>query len=177
MQSVARREFEKVGHRCAHKVRVRRSAVTPAIDVGLHDPTRVINVVTIEAGAMIFVLTDDLKATNRSAVSFPATGNAGRRSSVTCAIEIGFLLSQAHDDRWPAGMTLRQVRRDQVVHSATAAQGHEDRAERTKLWKSIHYWFRPNACFLQRPLTAVMSPATHFHHRSGDLISDAISHN
>src|SRR6266436_5075504 len=177
MQSIARGEFEKVGHRGAHKVRMRRSAVTPAIDVGPRDPARVINVVTIDTGPMIFVLTDDLKAPNRSAISFSAAGYAGRRSSIPCAVEIGFLLSQAHDDRWPAGMTLRQVRSDQVVHSATAAQGHEDRAERTKLWKSIHYWFRPNACFLQRPLTAVMSPATHFHHRSGDLISDAISHN
>jgi hypothetical protein len=72
-------------------------------------------------------------------------------------------------------MAFRQIRRDQVVHSATAAQGHEDRAERKKLWKSIHYWLRPNACFLQKPLTAVMSPATYFHRRSNDLISDSIS--
>src|SRR5260221_10443978 len=133
MQSVARREFEKVGHRCARKVRVRRSAVTPAIDVGLHDPTRVINVVTIEAGAMIFVLTDDLKPTNRSAVSFSATGYPGRRGSVPSAIEIGLLLPQAHDDRWPAGMTLRQVGRDQVAHGAAAAQDREHPGERTTL--------------------------------------------
>src|SRR5207247_8079057 len=106
MQSVARREFEKVGHRCAHKVRLRRSAVTPAIDVGLHDPARVINVITIETGAMIFVLTDDLKATSRSAVSFSAAGYPGRRGSVISSVEIGFLLPQAHDDRWPAGMPL-----------------------------------------------------------------------
>ena len=122
MQSVARREFEKVGHRGAHEMRMRRSPVPPAIDVGLHDPARVIKVITIQTGAMIFVLTNDLKATNRSAISFSATGNAGRRSSITSAVEIGFLLSQAHDDRWPAGMTLRQVRRGQVVHSATAAK-------------------------------------------------------
>src|SRR6266568_403899 len=133
MQSVARREFEKVGHRCAHKVRVRRSAVTPAIDVGLHDPIRVINVVTIEAGAMIFVLTDDLKATSRSAVSFSATGYAGRRGSIPSAVEIGFLLPQAHHDRWPAGMTLRQVRRDYVGQGAAAAQGRDSCGERTKL--------------------------------------------
>src|SRR6266576_1757677 len=38
VQSVARREFEKVGHRAANEVRVRRFGVTPAIDVGLHDP-------------------------------------------------------------------------------------------------------------------------------------------
>jgi len=151
MQPVARREFEKVGHRSAHKVRMRRSAVTPAIDVGLHDPARVINVVTIETGAMIFVLTDDLKATNRSAVSFATTGYAGRRSSITSAIEIGFLLPQAHDDRWSTGMTLRQVRCNEVIHGATAAQGHEGGAERTKLWKSIHHRFRPNPCFLQNP--------------------------
>ncbi|HEY3660428.1 MAG TPA: hypothetical protein VGK91_04300 [Candidatus Udaeobacter sp.] len=47
MQSVPRREFEKVGHGSANEVRMRRFAVTPAIDVGLHDPARVINVVTI----------------------------------------------------------------------------------------------------------------------------------
>src|SRR5438552_17299064 len=107
MQPVARREFEKVGHRSAHKVRMRRSAVTPPIDVGLHDPARVINVVTIETGAMIFVLTDDLKATNRSAVSFATTGYARRRCSMSSAVEIGFLCPQAHDDRRPAGMRFR----------------------------------------------------------------------
>src|SRR5438876_9646542 len=121
MQPVARREFEKVGHRSAHKVRMRRSAVTPAIDVGLHDPARVINVITIETGAMIFVLADDLKATNRSAVSFSATGYAGRRRSISSAVEIGFLPLQAHDDRWPAGMTLREVGRAQVGLGAAAA--------------------------------------------------------
>src|SRR5205823_12015031 len=119
VQSVARREFEKVGHRSAHKVRMRRSAVLPAIDVCLNDPARGINVVTIKTGAMSFVLTDDLKATNRRAISFSAAGNAGRRSSVTSTVEVSFLLSQAHDDRWPTGMTLRQIRCDQVVHSAT----------------------------------------------------------
>src|SRR5437660_9228276 len=98
MQSVARREFEKVGHRSAHKVRMRWSAVTPGIDVGLHDPARVINVVTIETRAMLFVLTDNLKATNRSAVSFSATGYAGRRGSISSAVEIGFLRPQVHDD-------------------------------------------------------------------------------
>src|SRR5438876_11228909 len=133
MQSVARREFEKVGHRGAHKVRMRRSAVTPAIDVGLHDPARVINVVTIETRAMIFVLTDDLKAANRSAVSFSATGYAGRRGSIPSAVEIGFLLPQAHDDRWPAGMPLWQVGRDQVGHGAAAAQCREGCGERAKL--------------------------------------------
>src|SRR5438874_9379723 len=101
MQPVARREFDKVGHRSAHKVRMRRSAVTPAVDVGLHDPARVINVVTIETGAMIFVFPDDLKATNRSAISFSTAGYAGGRGSVVSSVEIGFLLSQAHDNRWP----------------------------------------------------------------------------
>jgi len=35
------------------------------------------------------------------------TGYAGLRSSITSAVEIGFLPPQAHDDRWPAGITLR----------------------------------------------------------------------
>src|SRR5438128_12153056 len=99
MQPVARREFEKVGHRSAHKVRMRRSAVTPAIDVGLNDPARVINVVTIETGAMICVFADNVKATNRSAVSFATTGYAGRRSSITSSVELRSLRPQAHDDR------------------------------------------------------------------------------
>src|SRR5438034_7022459 len=94
VQSVAGRELEKVGHRGAHKVRMRRSAVTPAIDVGLHDFARGVNVVPIETGAMIFVLTDDLKATNRSAVAFSTAGYAGRRGSIPSAVEIGFLLPQ-----------------------------------------------------------------------------------
>src|SRR5436309_579622 len=112
VQSVAGRELEKVGHRGAHEMRMQRSAVTPAVDVGLHDFARGVNVVAIETGAMIFVFTDDLKATNRSAVSFSTAGYPGRRGSVLFPIEIGFLLPQAHDDRWPSGMRLRQVRRD-----------------------------------------------------------------
>ena len=83
------------------------SAVTPAVDVGLHDPARVINVVTIETGAMICIFTDDLKATNRSAVSFATTGNAGRRSSITSSVEIRFLLPQAYDNRRPTRVTFR----------------------------------------------------------------------
>src|SRR5437588_2843846 len=114
-------------------MRVWRFARVPAIDIGLHDFARDINVITIETGAMIFVFTDDLKATNRSAVSFSTAGYPGRRGSVLSSVEIGFLLPQAHHDRWPAGMLLRQVRRDQVAHGAAAAQGREGRGERTKL--------------------------------------------
>src|SRR5438552_18254897 len=114
-------------------MRMRRSVGTPAIDVGLHDPARVINVITIETGAMIFVFTDDLKATNRSAVSFSTAGYPGRRGSILFPIEIGFLLPQAHDDRWPSGMRLRQVRRDHVDQGAAAAQDRERHGERTKL--------------------------------------------
>src|SRR5437773_12379245 len=111
---------------------MRRSAVTPAIDVGLHDPARVINVITIETRAMIFVFTDDLKATNRSAVSFSTAGYPGRRGTVLSSVEIGFLLPHAHHDRWPAGMLLRQARREQVAHGAAAAEGGAGRGERTK---------------------------------------------
>ena len=87
---------------------------------------------------MIFVLTDDLKAANRSAVSFASTGYARRRGSLPCAVEIGFLCPQAHDDRRTAGMALRYVRRNHVGHSAAATQNHESRAESRNLRKSIH---------------------------------------
>ena len=100
---------------------MRRSAVAPAVDVGLHDPAPVINVVAIETGAVIFIFADDLKATNRRAVSFAATGYPGRRGYVPSAVEIRFLRPQAHHDRWPARMPLRQVRGEQVGHGATAA--------------------------------------------------------
>jgi hypothetical protein len=75
----------------------------------------------------------DLKTTNRSTVSFSTAGYPGRRGSVVSSVEIGLLLPQAHDDRWPAGMPLRQVRRDQVGHGAAAAQGREGCGKRTKL--------------------------------------------
>src|SRR6476660_5236902 len=110
-----------------------RFAITPAIDVGLHHPARVINVVTINTGAMIFVLTADLKAANRSAVTFASTGYSRRRGSLPCAVEIGFLCPQAHDDRRPAGMTLRYVGSNHVGHSAAATHNHESCAERRKL--------------------------------------------
>src|SRR5437773_7908287 len=106
-------------------MRMRRSAVTPAVDVGLHDFARGVNVIAIETGAMIFVFADDLKAPNRSAVSFSTAGYPGRRASVHSAVEIGFLLPQVHDDRWPAGIPLRQVRREQVGHGTAATQGRE----------------------------------------------------
>src|SRR5207237_10758004 len=122
VQSVAWREFEKVGHRRAYEVRMRRSEVTPAIDVGFHDPARVVDVVTIETGAMICVFADNVKATNRSAVAFATTGYAGRRSSITSPVEIRFLPLQAHNDRWPAGMTFRHLRRDEIGYSAAAAK-------------------------------------------------------
>src|SRR6266850_3477339 len=101
VQSVAGREFEKVGHRGANEMRMRWPAVTPAIDVGLHDFVPGINVVAIETGAMIFVFTEDLKATDRSAVSFPTTRYPGRRDSVLPAVEIGFLRPQVDGDRRP----------------------------------------------------------------------------
>ena len=102
VQSVSWGKLEKIGHRCAHEVRMRRFRVTPRIDVGLHDVARVINKVTIDTGPMIFVLTDNLKTTNRRAVSFTATRYPRRCSSLRSAIKIGFLRPQAHDDRRPA---------------------------------------------------------------------------
>ena len=98
VQSVARRELEKVGHRGAHEVRMGRFGVTPGVDIGLHDSARVIDVVTIETGSMILVLANHLKATNRSAVSFATTGYARRRGSIPSAIKIGFLRPQTYDD-------------------------------------------------------------------------------
>ena len=88
---------------------------------------------------MIFVFTDDLKATNRSAVSFSTAGYPGGGGSVLSSVKIGFLLPQAHDDRWPAGVPLRQVRRDHFGHGGAAAQSREGRGERTELRKSIHH--------------------------------------
>ena len=107
VQSVARRELDKIRHRGAHEVGMRWFGVAPAIDVGFHDSARIINVVTIKAGAMIFVFANDLKTTSRCAVAFATTGYAGRRGYISRAVDIGFLVPQAHDDGRPAGMTLR----------------------------------------------------------------------
>src|SRR5438874_9276231 len=84
---------------------MRRFAVTPAINIGFHDVAQVINIVTIKAGAMIFVFPDDLKPTYRSPVSFASTGYARRRGPMPCALEIGFLGPQAHYDRRTTRMT------------------------------------------------------------------------
>lgn len=53
---------------------MRRFGIAPDIDVAFHYAARVIDVVTINARAMVFVLPDDLKPTNRCTVSFPTTG-------------------------------------------------------------------------------------------------------
>ena len=71
-------------------MRMRRFRVTPAVNVGLHDFTRGVNVVAIYAGAVIFVLTDDLERANRSAVSFSTAGYPGRRS-LLLSVQVGFL--------------------------------------------------------------------------------------
>ena len=120
VQSVARRELEKVGHRGADEVGMWRLAVAPAIDIRFDDTARVVNVVTIDTGAMILVLARDLKATNRSVISFATAGYAGRRGYIPRPVDISFLCPQAHDDRRPARMTLRQIRCDQIGHSAAA---------------------------------------------------------
>ena len=104
VQAVTGRELDKVGHRRANEVRMWRFAVTSAIHVGLHDAARAINIVTIKTGAMIFVLTGDLKSANRSSIPFATTGYARRRRSIPCAVEIGFLCPQAYNDRRTTGM-------------------------------------------------------------------------
>lgn len=114
-------------------MRVWRFARAPAIDIGLHDFARGINVVAIETGAMIFVFADDLKATNRSAMSFSTAGYPGRRGSVVSSVEIGFLLPQAHHDRWPAPVCLsgrfdvtRSVMVPQPLKTARVAASAQD---------------------------------------------------
>src|SRR5436190_21404052 len=104
---------------------MRRSAVTPAINVGLHNSSRRIDVIAIDAGAMTFVFPDDLKATNRSAISFSTAGYAGGRGSVVPPEEIAFLLPKAHAIRCPAGLLLRQVGGDRAAHVPAAPQGRE----------------------------------------------------
>src|SRR5262245_39547899 len=98
MQSVARRKFEKVRHWSTYEVRMRRSAVAPAIDVGLHHLARGINVITINTGAMLFVFANNLKATSRSAISFSTARYPRRRDSVPSTVGIGFLFAQSHND-------------------------------------------------------------------------------
>ena len=110
---------------------MRRLRVAPRIHVRFHDMARVINIVAIDTGPMTFVLSSNLKAANRSAVSFTTTRDARRCGPVSAAIEIGFLRSQAHDDRRPPGMTLREVRCDDVSHCAAPAENHEGGAQQT----------------------------------------------
>src|SRR5262249_20771649 len=109
-------------------MRMLRFGVTPRIHVGLHHSARIINIVTIDAGPIIFVLTDNLKATNGRAVSFATTRYPRRCTPIRSTIEIGFLGPQADDDRRPPGMCLREVRCDHVSHCATPAETHEGRA-------------------------------------------------
>ena len=107
MQSVARQEFDEVGHRSTHEVRMRRFRVTPSIDVGLHHFALFFFLVTREPRAMTFIFADNLEVTIRSAISFATTGYARRRGSMPSAVKIGLLCPQAHDDRRLAGMRLR----------------------------------------------------------------------
>ena len=123
-------------------MRMGRFRVTPGIDVSSHDPTGIINVVAVETGTMILVLTHYVKTTDWSAVSFASTGYPRGRGSIPSTVEIGFLRPQAHDDRGPAGMSLWYIRRDQVVDSATAAKKEKRKAERRTLQNSIHPGFQ-----------------------------------
>src|SRR5262245_43570995 len=132
VQSVTGREFEKVGHRSADEVRMWRAAVAPAIDVGLHDSARGINVVAVETGAMVDVFAGDPEATGRSAISFSTARYPGGRDPVAPTIKISFLCPQAHGDRGPARMPIRHVRLDHFSHGAAAAQGRKSPDQRVK---------------------------------------------
>jgi hypothetical protein len=133
---------------------MRRFAVTPDVDVRLHDFARGINVVTIETGAVIFVFTDDLKATNRSAVSFSTAGYPGRRGSVVSSVEIGLLLPQAHDDGRPECLSGRfDVTKSVMVPQpfkatrvAASAQNCESR---------FMIGIRPSACKIEASLCII----------------------
>src|SRR5438105_14694085 len=100
---------------------MREFGVTPRIYVGLHHMTRIVNIVTIDTRPMVFILTNHLKATNRSAVSFATTRYPRRCGPISCAIEIGLLRPQVYDDRRPTRMSLREVRCYHVSHCATTA--------------------------------------------------------
>ena len=120
VQSVTWREFEKIGHRSADEVRMWRAAVAPAINVRPDDFARGIDVITIEARAMIDVFAGDPEATGRSAISFSTAGNPGGRDSVAPAVKISFLRPQTHGDRGPPGMPIRHIRLDHFSHGAAA---------------------------------------------------------
>ena len=98
MQTVAGRELKEVGHRSPHEMGMWRPAIASAIDVGFHNLTVRTNIIAIDTRSMVFVLANDVKATNRGAISFAATRYSGRCGSVSSAIEISFLSTEIDDN-------------------------------------------------------------------------------
>src|ERR1700674_329628 len=71
VQSISRRELEKVRHRRAYKFGMRRLRIFPHVHVWPDDPARlVVNIGAVEAGSMILVFADDAELTNRRSVPF-----------------------------------------------------------------------------------------------------------
>jgi len=138
VQPVTWRELQKVGHRRPDKVRMRRFCRSPDIDIRFYDAARVIDVVTVNARAMILVLTNHSKPANRSTVTLAATGYPRWRCPLPGAIEIRFLCPQADDDRWPPRMRFRQVRCHHVCHGAAARQTDERCPKSGQSSKPVH---------------------------------------
>ena len=67
---------------------------------------------------------------------------------------------QAHDNRWPAGMFLRQIRRDHVVHGAAATQSSERRAKRRNCESRFMHSVSDNYRAITPPSVRLNRPAS-----------------
>ncbi len=80
MKPIARPEFDKVGHRRSEEMSVRWPRLLPHIHVGFHDNAIFIDVISVEAGAVVVVFADDPETTRGSFISFTTGRNSGIRN-------------------------------------------------------------------------------------------------
>ena len=109
------------------------------IDIRAHDSSIAIDIVAVNARAMIFVLKNDAEAPRRRAIPFASTRDARARGELLAAVEVGLLLAQIDDDGRRTGtMRRRDVRRHHIAHGAAAAERAESGEKEARTAKSVH---------------------------------------
>src|SRR5438067_4903696 len=140
-------------------MRVGGLRILAAVDVRPHHSARIIDVIAIQARAMVHILSNHLESADRRAVPFASAGDARCGGAMFSPVKINLLFAEIdHDGRAP-GMSLRHMRGDQVgdgVISAATAEGRGEQRERGKdpdpicdsfiVRRNLHQW-RASLCY------------------------------
>lgn len=97
VQAVAGLEFHEKGHGRADEVGAGRPALFPGVYIGFHDCAVGVDVIAIQAGAVVAIQAQDLEMPGGSGIALAAGRDAGLGDRIAAAQEHGALPAQAHD--------------------------------------------------------------------------------